>query len=100
MSDRPTPETDDVAFRHLANWENKGDHVREIVFADHMRRVEREREDLSENIVQLRGQLADATRQRDELLAALRELVAEVEASAEGWPCDKARAAIEKATQP
>ena len=40
-----TPETDDEAIRHCANWANHGDHVREIVFADFARNLERQRDE-------------------------------------------------------
>lgn len=37
-----TPRTDAAKFRHCANWNNQGDHVREIVFAEDMETLETE----------------------------------------------------------
>lgn len=56
-----TPETDDEAIRHCANWSNCGDHVREIVFADFARTLERQRN--------------EARAERDALADALREII-------------------------
>jgi hypothetical protein len=72
-----TPETDALAMRHCANWDNQGDHVREIVPSDHARKLER---DLSaakalmiEMIAQKNVELWQLRKQRDGLREALEE---------------------------
>lgn len=80
-----TPETDAKAIRHCANWSNCGDHVREIVFADFARTLERQR-----------NALADALR---EILKADEECEAEfakmgIPAKPEHWTTTKAKAAL------
>ena len=76
MSD--TPETDALAMRHCANWDNQGDHVREIVPSDHARKLER---DLSaaqalmiEMIAQKNVEAAELRKQRDGLRDALEHM--------------------------
>lgn len=49
-----TPLTDSVTFRHCANWSNSGDHVREIVFAEEMQKLERENTALRDEVRVLR----------------------------------------------
>lgn len=85
LSDRPTPETDAAAIRHCANWSNRGDYVREIVFADFTRNLERQRD-----------ALAEALR---EILKADEECEAEfakmgIPAEPEHWTTTKAKAAL------
>ena len=82
--ERPTPETDAGARKLCLPWDNDGDRVREVVFADFARRLERERDEARAEVRKLEVQLdhyhtandmaEEAFRERDDARAEVAKL--------------------------